>query len=195
MCRLTLLQNSILAKLDPESHRELERHILYVTNALYARIGNKKILLSEADRIRLVRWRVWALRLQVGVGAIIDLAFAWAKEVIPPRRHRKVHVLPAPISQLTGKAVYQYVLERVVEDFPGERPGVEHLKSRMLSAVIDYKVPMAKSPKSYMSMDDFAKAYEHSIRERAKSVTEAQHKLSQTLPFRGNPFEGRILGK
>jgi hypothetical protein len=108
---------TVISSLDSKSQRVLARYSMHILNTISAQVG-QQIRLTDADKIRVLRWLTWSRRFQVPLSYVIAKAFAWGQAVVQSKNkfQRRPSLLPLTITVMTGQTCMEYVQQCVEDD-------------------------------------------------------------------------------
>ena len=150
----------------------------------------EQVRLSDGDRIRSIRFVAWARHWDVPLRYVVEKALEWGAGAAGAKikYRRRKNVLPLGIPSLTGPACQAFVGAQVELERPPSA-STEFLRSTMMQGTMESVESMpVRKPLEYASMDQFTAAYAERITQQRGARERALRVLSQTKPFRGNPF-------
>jgi hypothetical protein len=177
-------------------HREVNAALTYfsieVMEALTSSTGRTIWRLTEANKLKLYRLKVWRERYSVPLEYILPVLISYFTRGIEKRTGKKSTGLGVSIPVLCGDVAEEVLQKAIAVDYAdGDNVSLcrESEKERIASVIKpkpEFRIRVKKSLQ-YKTLNEEAKAYSNTI-EKATRDERKIERLMKPIPFRGNPY-------
>lgn len=182
--------------------KKADRSVLFavtheVDSELQQQFGKQFWKITELDKLRLLKLKVWGVKYRVTLGYILGVVMTFYWDRLPKQVREKVkgsRSLGVRIATLVSKGSEKALVDAIARDFPnGENISVYKEEERNRIAALldeeDNELPVArtKAVLSYKTMSAFVESYTRKVASKKRAMAKLETKMKK-MPWRENPW-------